>query len=92
MVAGNGTMISAFYFSRQSTIKETSNDGKDFLEIIQSAVQKTLAENGVDTKTKAASKGLAGQRKNSVPNADRFGVTQERNTTHHSIYCPKPLC
>jgi hypothetical protein len=42
-------LLTSIQSSIKSAIKDPSNDGKDFLQIIQSAVQKTLEENGVDT-------------------------------------------
>lgn len=42
-------LLTSIQSSIKSAIKDPSNDGKDFLQVIQSAVQKTLEENGVDT-------------------------------------------
>lgn len=42
-------LLTSIQSSIKSAIKDPSNDGKDFLQVIQAAVQKTLEENGVDT-------------------------------------------
>jgi hypothetical protein len=42
-------LLKSVQSSIKSAINDPSNNGKDFFEVIQSAVQKTLKENGVDT-------------------------------------------
>jgi len=42
-------LLKSVQSSIKSAINDPSNSGKDFFDIIQTAVQKTLEENGVDT-------------------------------------------
>jgi hypothetical protein len=42
-------LLKSVQSSIKSAINDPSNNGKDFFDVIQSAVQKTLEENGVDT-------------------------------------------